>query len=237
LANSCCYYDSRRTPFFDTDVVNDPCSTANAAVPAGFAGSLAADWFIGNVGRNRRVVTLSHDQQDQTGAFVEHVINMQRNLFAYILTLLPNLENANEVLQQTNLVLWSKRDEFRPGSNAQAWACRIAYYEVLAYRQRGRRERLRFDNDLLEQMAGEAVTQCADPETELQALARCTDKLSSSDRNLLDLRYQDTLSSGQIAAKVGRSAVAIRKALFRIRALLHRCVEERLKTEEQNDHR
>ena len=176
---------------------------------------------------------MSNDPQDQTGVFVAHVIDMQRNLFAYILTLLPNLEDANEVLQQTNLVLWSKRDEFRPGSDIQAWACRIAYYEVLAHRQRRRRDRLRFDNDLVEQMAGEAVTQLVDSESELEALARCTDELSPSDRELLALRYQDTLSTLQIAAKVGRSAVAIRKALFRIRAVLHRCVEDRMKAEQQ----
>lgn len=180
-----------------------------------------------------RVIKLSSDQQDQTEVFATHVINMQRNLFAYILTLLPNLEDANDVLQQTNLVLWSKRGEFCPGSNIQAWACRVAYYEVLAHRQRWLRERLRFDNDLVEQMAEEAVVQFADSETDLQALARCTDKLSPPDRNLLDLRYEDALSTLQIAAKVGRSAVAIRKALFRIRALLHRCVEERLTAKEQ----
>jgi RNA polymerase sigma-70 factor, ECF subfamily len=176
---------------------------------------------------------VSNDQQEQTGVFVAHVIDMQRNLFAYIMTLLPNLEDANEVLQQTNLVLWSKRGEFCPGSNVQAWACRVAYYEVLAYRQRWRRERLRFDNDLIEQMAGEVVVRFADAETELQALALCTDKLSPADRKLLDFRYQDRLSALQIAAKVGRSAVAIRKSLFRIRAVLRCCVEEQLTAEEQ----
>jgi len=37
----------------DVDVANDPCSAANAAVPAEFAGQLAVERFIGNVGRNR----------------------------------------------------------------------------------------------------------------------------------------------------------------------------------------
>jgi hypothetical protein len=35
----------------DTDVVNDPYFAANAAVPAGFAGSRTADRFFGNLGR------------------------------------------------------------------------------------------------------------------------------------------------------------------------------------------
>jgi hypothetical protein len=37
----------------DSDVANDPDSTANTAVPAEFAGVLAADRFIGSAGLNR----------------------------------------------------------------------------------------------------------------------------------------------------------------------------------------
>jgi RNA polymerase sigma-70 factor, ECF subfamily len=190
--------------------------------------------YYSKEGADWRIVALSTDPQDQTGVFVAHVLDMQRNLFAYILTLLPSLQDANDVLQQTNLVLWSKRDEFRPGSDIQAWACRIAYYEVLAYRQRWRRDRLRFDNDLVGQMAEEVgVAPLANSEAELQALAQCSESLSPADRELLDLRYQEALTAPQIAAKVSRSAVAIRKALFRIRAALHRCVDQRLKAEER----
>lgn len=190
--------------------------------------------YYGMEGAYQRIVILPSDQQDQTGVFVAHVLDMQRNLFAYILTLLPSLEDANDVLQQTNLVLWSKRSEFSPGSNIQAWACRIAYFEVLAYRQRWRRDRLQFDNDLVGQMAEEiGAVPLADTESELQALALCTESLSPSDRELLDMRYQEALSAPEIAAKVSRSAVAVRKALFRIRAALHRCVDQRLKVEER----
>jgi selenocysteine-specific elongation factor len=46
----------------DTDIVNEQRSAAKAAVPAGFAGSLAADRFIGNLGRNNE------------GRFVEYCI-------------------------------------------------------------------------------------------------------------------------------------------------------------------
>jgi hypothetical protein len=37
----------------DADAVNDRCAGANAAVPAGFSGSLVAERFIGNVRRNQ----------------------------------------------------------------------------------------------------------------------------------------------------------------------------------------
>jgi RNA polymerase sigma-70 factor (ECF subfamily) len=177
---------------------------------------------------------MANNAKEDIGVFVSHITDMQRSLFAYILTLVPSLEDANEVLQQANLVLWSKREEFAPGSNFQAWACRIAYYEVLARRQRWRRDRLQFDHDLMEKMAGEATPVATDSTTELRALARCREELSPADRELLDLRYQESLKTLQIAEKVGRSAVAIRKALFRIRALLSKCIEGKLKMEERS---
>jgi hypothetical protein len=48
----------------DAEIVNEPRSAANAAVPAGFAGSLAEDWFIGKLGRNNacmRILALSRE--------------------------------------------------------------------------------------------------------------------------------------------------------------------------------
>jgi hypothetical protein len=43
----------------DSDVVNDPDFTANTAVPAEFAGSLAGERFIGHLGRNQEMVFFS----------------------------------------------------------------------------------------------------------------------------------------------------------------------------------
>ena len=52
-------------------------------------------------------------------------------LYAYILQMLPNRADADDVLQRANLVMWTKREELVEGSNFVAWAARIAYFEVL----------------------------------------------------------------------------------------------------------
>jgi hypothetical protein len=41
----------------DPDVFNDCCAIANAAVPAGFAGFLAAERFISNADLNNKRIT------------------------------------------------------------------------------------------------------------------------------------------------------------------------------------
>ena len=39
---------------------------------------------------------------------VQRITECQRRLYAYILTLLPGTQQADDVLQETNLVLWAK---------------------------------------------------------------------------------------------------------------------------------
>ena len=41
--------------------------------------------------------------------------------------------DAEDVLQEANLVLWRKFDQYQEGTNFFAWACQIIRYEVLKY--------------------------------------------------------------------------------------------------------
>ena len=66
------------------------------------------------------------DERDQTETFIGHVMEHQRELYAFILSMLPNLTEADDVLQETNMVLWRKREEFEPGTNFGAWARTVA---------------------------------------------------------------------------------------------------------------
>jgi RNA polymerase sigma-70 factor (ECF subfamily) len=79
--------------------------------------------------------SLDHD------VFTTHLMAVQRRLYAYILTILPNLSDADDVLQDTNAVLLRKRTQFVAGTEFGAWACRVAYFEVLALRRKRQRER------------------------------------------------------------------------------------------------
>src|SRR4051794_9938980 len=58
-------------------------------------------------------------QQDQ---FVEQFIRSQGRVYAYIVTLLPNRDDTEEVFQQTSLALWKKWQEFDPTRDFVRWA-------------------------------------------------------------------------------------------------------------------
>ena len=78
-----------------------------------------------------------------------------RRIYGFIMTLVFNHHDAEEVFQNTNVVLWNKFADFQPGSNFFAWASRIAYYEVLSLMKQQRRSRT-FSDVALELLANEA---------------------------------------------------------------------------------
>ncbi|NLF08384.1 MAG: sigma-70 family RNA polymerase sigma factor [Pirellulaceae bacterium] len=173
------------------------------------------------------------DNSTHEDGFVEHLTNQQRDLYVYILTLLPRAQDADEVLQETNKVLWMKRADFREGTNFRAWAFRIAQFQVLSHRKRQRREHRLLSLDLVGQLADETA-QPRDVSRSLVAILKnCVEKLSAASRELLKMRYDLDLSAPQIAEKTGRSPVAVRQALFTVRRDLTRCMKDVLDEKEE----
>ena len=169
---------------------------------------------------------------ENSDTYTREVLSVQRRLYAYILTLIPSFTDADDILQQTNAVLLRKRDDFRPGTAFGAWACQVAYYEVLAHRKRQQRERVLFSDELLAELAPEAASSVETLDRKLAALEHCTQKLPPRDREMIHLRYRQELASDAIAARVGRTSEAARRHLYRIRVALLRCIETRLTSTE-----
>jgi RNA polymerase sigma-70 factor, ECF subfamily len=165
-------------------------------------------------------------QSDPVDLFVDQITSAQQGLFAFILTLVPNIADANDVLQETNLVLWRKRAEYRVTEDFRPWAKAIARYQVLAHLKQQHRSRLRFGESLLSTLAQETVVQ--DLESELLAMDGCVEELTPSNREMLQLRYSSELSVGEIAHRLGRSVGAVYDALYRIRGQLATCIQRKV---------
>lgn len=163
-------------------------------------------------------------------AFTTQLVAVQRRLYAYILTILPHLADADDVLQETNSVLLRKREEYAPGTEFGAWACRVAYFEVLAFRKRRQRERghvLFADQSLLNNLADEATERfAAGDHGLLSRLERCLQKLSPLHRQAIHSRYGASPWTEQAAEGTGRSGSALRQLLYRIRMQLLRCMKD-----------
>jgi RNA polymerase sigma-70 factor (ECF subfamily) len=128
------------------------------------------------------------------------------------------------VLQETNLVLWRKSDEFQSGSDFKAWSFRVAHFQVMAFRQRQIRDRLVFSDEVIEKFSRDAAAQDEAYEQRIELLATCVDRLSDRNRDVLCRFYDQGESLDTIAASLKRTANAVGQMLFRIRKSLIQCV-------------
>lgn len=161
-------------------------------------------------------------------SFIQLFTKSQRPLYLFILGQTGSVQDAEEVLQNTNLVIWSKSNQFELGTNFFAWACQIARYEVMQHRQRYRRDKLKFSQEFLDVVAKESDSQLADPEPERQALELCIQRLPARDRELIRERYQPGASGKELASDLGRPANSVYQSLGRIRRVLLECIQRRI---------
>ncbi len=169
---------------------------------------------------------------DAEGEFVRLLTEHQSSLRGYIVSLMPGLPGSEDVLQETNIALWKKRDRFQPGSNFTAWSFAVARYSTMEHRRKARRDqRLVFSDDLLETLAA-SPDEIAPPQTEARrtALEGCLARLTEADRTLIQRRYGRGTTVQDYSDSAGRSAGALRISLFRIRAALRRCINQYLAT-------
>jgi RNA polymerase sigma-70 factor (ECF subfamily) len=168
---------------------------------------------------------------DRVEEFVRLLGQNQRRLFLYVMSLVPNYNDAEEVLQETNLVLWREFGQFTLGTSFAAWACKVAFHQVLAWRKRRQRDRLELSDAWLEAIADEVSATADALEERAQALAGCIDKLPPQHRDMLRLRYSEGQSIEAIAGRVGRTVDAVYRVLSRIRQTLYDCVSRTLARE------
>src|SRR5215218_3077637 len=95
----------------------------------------------------------------------------QRQIFSYIYVLVPNRADAEDLLQETSLVICEKFHEFREGTDFVAWACQIAYWRVRYSRQKFARSKVVFDQDILDVVAKTASELVGELDDRHEALA------------------------------------------------------------------
>ncbi len=170
----------------------------------------------------------AHDPpyEDFVRVFSTHEADLRR----FVRSLLPSLTDADDVLQQTALVIWRKFDQYDPDTHFMKWACVIARFEALAYRRKIARDRLVFREDILELMAIEGAEELTERSAEYRALEICLKTMNSQQRKFLTLAYTSGVKVKELAAEAGVSAASYYMRLKRLRARLHKCIESKIPT-------
>jgi RNA polymerase sigma-70 factor, ECF subfamily len=169
---------------------------------------------------------------EKTARFVALVGAHDRRLFGFILSLVPNFADAEELAQQVRLRLWQQFDEYDPEKDFGAWARTIAHYLILAHYKTATAQRGRFSPQTVESIAERASEFIQQDDDRKWAMQECLGKLDESKRRLLVRYYSTGETLREIAAQIGRSFDSVRHSVLRTRMALAECIERVLKREE-----
>ena len=166
---------------------------------------------------------LQHDQ------FVERFVRTQDRIYACVATLLPNRTDAEEVFQQTSLVLWKKWRQFDPSRDFVRWACGMAHHEVQNFLRKHRdRGRVYLSDEVLAQVAQTRLDLHDVLEARRQALRHCLGLLQQGNRELLERCYAGKDSIKAVAESLGQPPNAVYMTLKRLRRALFDCINRTL---------
>lgn len=170
--------------------------------------------------------------EDPSTDFLTLLTKHDRALSLYVYGLVPIHADADDILQQTKMIMWKNFAQFEPGTNFPAWARKIAFHQILGYRRRNKRVHLPLSEETLEQVGHEVARLSEHGQARREALESCLHKLPAEHRQIILLRYYENLEVDEIAQRINSTAGAVYRALSRLRHTLLECVEGRLKTEE-----
>ena len=165
--------------------------------------------------------------------FLGLFLKAEPRVYAYIRSQVPHRSDAEDILQETAATLWSKFDEFKPGTDFVAWAYQVARFKVQHHRDRQSRRRRLFSQSFVDLVAARSE-EMTDQTSELQPmLAECMKRLSDADREVVERCYGSDATVAMIAEMLGRPVNTIKSVLKRARKALYNCIRVALAREER----
>jgi len=172
------------------------------------------------------------DQNAAQQRFLSLFLRSEREVFRYVAALVPNVADAEDIVQQTAIALWEKFDAYDPALPFTPWACRFALNKAKQWIERRQRWQILLEGGLAEELAQRREELRPEMELRLKHLEGCLGKLPVDQRSLVEGYYYQRAEIQTLSASSGRSVAATYKALQRIRQALLVCVERAGRPEE-----
>lgn len=157
--------------------------------------------------------------------FLSLFLRSEREIFRYVAALVPNVVDAEDIVQQTAMALWEKFDAYDPAQPFTPWACRFALNKARQWIERRQRWQALLEHGLAEELAQRRQELQPDFEQRLKHLEGCLGMLPEGQRSLVEGYYYERASIETLAQRSGRTEAATYKMLQRIRQALQACVE------------
>ena len=170
--------------------------------------------------------------QDKSYDFVRQLVQSQNKIYAFILTLVPNWTEADDILQDTVEILWRKYRESKDLENFTTLGIGIAKNLVYTYYRKKKKQECFLEQDALESIASYSEEISTQSEDRVRILRKCLGKLSERDKELIRLRYEEGMKIKNVAEISNRSVAALYKALGRVHDAIMKCVKSGLLRED-----
>ncbi len=163
--------------------------------------------------------------------FAQRLVRNQNKVFRYIVSLVANRADAEELFQQTCLTLWEQWDRYDFDLDFLPWACGIAHNHVRNHLRKRENSQVLLDNGLVEQLRRRSLERQNREDNRQEALLACLGELSDTHRTMVETYYGGEQSVEQIAHSSASTPNAVYKTLRRIRMMLYDCISKRLAAE------
>lgn len=166
----------------------------------------------------------------QTTEFIRLLTNHQTALRGLIISMLPGCQDVNDILQDTNVVLWEKMGSYKQGTNFKSWAYAVARNKVMQYWDQQRKlGKITLSQEMLDAVA--EARQADTPEwveKKLNALNQCMAQLKQPEQEIVKARYSEHGGLKSYSTSSGRPSASLRVSLYRIRQKLRTCIDKRI---------
>lgn len=171
----------------------------------------------------------SEDKNAAQQRFLSLFLRSEREVFRYVAALVPNVADAEDIVQQTALALWEKFDAYDANQPFTPWACRFALNKTKQWIERRQRWRALLEGGLAEELVQRREELRPEIETRLKHLEGCLNQLPTEQREMVEGFYYRRDNVEKLAAESGRTVAAAYKMLQRIRQALQTCIENAAK--------
>lgn len=167
-------------------------------------------------------------ESDRGKHFMMLYMSVQRRLYGYVMSSIPNPSDADDIVQETVSIMWSEFDKFQPGTNFAAWALCIARYQILTYRKQITKKKRVFSEQAVEAIQEVAETTSNLEQERQKALQLCLDKLGEKERKILSFRYEIGATLRTVSERLNINNNTLYNVLGRIHITLLNCVRKNM---------
>ena len=173
----------------------------------------------------------TQSQREMRRQFARLWNTAQKSVQAYVFSLVPSFHDAEDLIQQIAEEVAVHFDEYDPQRSFEAWVIWRAKLRVIDHFRKAGRDRLIFDEALVDAVAKSHISLSSTINDRAEALEFCIDQLPNRSRRMLDLRYVDGLKPAEIAEQLGSTSGSVRTTLLRLRDALADCITRRMAVE------